>query len=176
MIPCFMFCSYHVSLSSYIPFIHNHLPHKAPSNEAFDKLPDGTVENLLQPENIEQLKEILLYHVVPANAASSGLSSGDVETLNGKSVSIDVSHLKVNDATVTQADIIAKNGIIHVIDSVLLPPMDMASSTCDLGTIVDVAVGNKSFETLSAVTAADLVETLSGDGPFTVFGKCYSYD
>jgi len=174
-------CSYHVPLSSYIPFIHNHLPHKAPSNEAFDKLPDGTVENLLQPENIEQLKEILLYHVVPANAASSGLSSGDVETLNGKSVSIDVSDgVKVNDATVTQADIIAKNGIIHVIDSVLLPPMDMAMSSesaCDLGTIVDVAVGNGSFETLvAAVTAADLVETLSGDGPFTVFGKCYSYD
>jgi len=173
-----------VSLSSYIPFIHNHLPHKAPSNEAFDALPDGTVENLLQPENIEQLKEILLYHVVPANAASSGLSSGDVETLNGKSVSIDVSgvKVKVNDATVTQADIIAKNGIIHVIDSVLLPPMDMAMSSesdeeCDLGTIVDVAVGNGSFETLvAAVTATDLVGTLSGDGPFTVFGKCYSYD
>jgi len=167
-----------VSLSSYIPFIHNHLPHKAPSNEAFDKLPDGTVENLLQPENIEQLKEILLYHVVPANAASSGLSSGDVETLNGKSVSIDVSDgVKVNDASVTQADIIAKNGIIHVIDSVLLPPMSSESDeeACDLGTIVDVAVGNGSFETLvAAVTAADLVETLSGDGPFTVFGKWYT--
>lgn len=148
----------------------------APSNEAFDKLPDGTVENLLQPENIEQLKEILLYHVVPANAASSGLSSGDVETLNGKSVSIDVSDgVNVNDAKVTQADIIAKNGIIHVIDSVLLPPMDMAMSSesneeCDLGTIVDVAVDNESFETLvTAVTAAELVGTLSGDGPFTVF-------
>ena len=57
------------------------------------------------------------------------------------------------------------------------PPTTTEEPSCDLGTIVDVAVGNGSFETLvAAVTAADLVETLSGDGPFTVFGKCYSYD
>ena len=64
-----------------------------------------------------------------------------------------------------------------MIDSVLLPPMDMAMSSesaCDLGTIVDVAIGNGSFGTLvAAVIAADLVDTLSGDGPFTVFGKWY---
>ena len=98
----------------------------APTNEAFAALPEGTVESLLEPENIEDLKSILTYHVVAANAASSGLASGDVPTLNGKSVTIDVSEdgVKVNGASVVQADIIAKNGIIHVIDSVLLPPTD----------------------------------------------------
>lgn len=98
----------------------------APTDDAFAALPEGTVESLLEPENIEDLKSILTYHVVAANAASSGLASGDVPTLNGKSVTIDVSEdgVKVNGASVVQADIIAKNGIIHVVDSVLLPPTD----------------------------------------------------
>jgi len=98
----------------------------APTNEAFAALPEGTVESLLLPENIDQLTDILTYHVVAANAASSGLSSGSVETLNGDSVEVTVSDggVMVNDATVTTADIIASNGIIHIIDKVLMPPTD----------------------------------------------------
>ena len=100
----------------------------APTNEAFAKLPEGTVEALL--EDPAALGEILKYHVVAANAASSGLASGDVETLSGDSVAISVSDdgVMVNDANVAVADIIASNGIIHVIDSVLLPPSDAPST------------------------------------------------
>ena len=97
-------------------------------------------------------------------------------TVNGADVEINLDDgVKVNDSNVIIADVQACNGVIHVIDAVLIPPTPEASpepEACDLGTIVDVAVGNGSFETLvAAVTAADLVGTLSGDGPFTVFGK-----
>jgi len=102
----------------------------APTNEAFAALPEGTVENLLLPENIDQLVDILKYHVVSANAHSSGLSSGNVETLNGDSVEVTVSDggVMVNDATVATADVIASNGIIHIIDKVLMPPTDETKS------------------------------------------------
>lgn len=97
----------------------------APTNDAFAALPEGTVDSLLLPENLEKLQEILKYHVVSANANSASLSSGEVPTLSGDSVMIDLSDgVKVNDASVVTADIIASNGIIHVIDSVLLPPDD----------------------------------------------------
>ena len=97
----------------------------APTDEAFAKLPAGTVENLLKPENKEKLKAVLLYHVV-----SGKVTAKDVAKLNGKTattvqggtVAIDTtSGVKVNNATVVKADIKAKNGIIHVIDTVLLP-------------------------------------------------------
>ena len=101
-------------------------------------------------------------------------------TVNGADVEINLDDgVKVNDSNVIIADVQACNGVIDVIDSVLLPPTpesapepEESEDECNLGTIVDVAVGNGSFETLvAAVTAADLVGTLSGDGPFTVFGK-----
>ena len=97
-------------------------------------------------------------------------------TVNGADVEINLDDgVKVNDSNVIIPDVPACNGVIHVIDAVLIPPTPESSpepEDCDLGTIVDVAVGNGSFETLvAAVTAADLVGTLSGDGPFTVFGK-----
>ena len=103
----------------------------APTNEAFAALPEGTVENLLLPENIDQLADILKYHVVAANAPSSGLSSGNVETLNGDSVDVTVSDggVMVNDATVTTSDVIASNGIVHIIDKVLMPPADETPTT-----------------------------------------------
>ena len=112
MITLLITCSYHFLLSL------------APTNEAFAALPEGTVESLLLPENIDQLVDILKYHVVAANAHSSGLSSGNVETLNGDNVEVTVSDraVTVNDATVATADVIASNGIIHIIDKVLMPP------------------------------------------------------
>lgn len=100
----------------------------APTNAAFAKLPAGTVETLLRPDNKQQLTNILLYHVVSGSVPASTvvtLNGQSVPTLlTGKSVRISVtgSTVKVNDATVTATDIRARNGIIHVIDTVLLPP------------------------------------------------------
>ena len=96
----------------------------APTDEAFAKLPAGTVEDLLKPENKEKLVAILTYHVVPAKATSkdvAGMSSA--KTVNGKEVTIktDGAHVMINDATVAKADVMASNGVIHVIDTVLMP-------------------------------------------------------
>jgi len=97
----------------------------APTDEAFAKLPAGTVESLLKPENEGQLAAILTYHVVPGMVMAADVAGIDeVETVNGKmiDVNVDGSSVKVNDATVTAADIAATNGVIHVIDAVILPP------------------------------------------------------
>jgi len=96
----------------------------APTDEAFAALPEGTVESLLEPENRDQLTAILTYHVVPGSVMSGDLSDGmEAETVNGAPVTISTDDgVMVNDATVTAADIEASNGVIHVIDSVLLPP------------------------------------------------------
>ena len=96
----------------------------APTDEAFAKLPAGTVEDLLKPENKEKLVAILTYHVVPAKAMAkdvAGMSSA--KTVNGKELKLKVDGGKVmiNDAVVTTADIETSNGVIHVIDAVLLP-------------------------------------------------------
>ena len=116
----------------------------APTNEAFAALPEGTVESLLLPENIEQLQDILKYHVVAGNALSSDLVSGDIETLNGAVVTISVSDsgIVVNDANVISADIEASNGVIHVIDKVLLPSPsnDTEVSLVNTGSSVSVLV------------------------------------
>ena len=96
----------------------------APTDDAFAKLPEGTVESLLKPENKEKLKSILLYHVVAGNVmAETAVTLDSAMTLQGSSFSIvlDGKTLKINGATVTQADIKASNGVIHVIDSVILP-------------------------------------------------------
>jgi uncharacterized surface protein with fasciclin (FAS1) repeats len=97
----------------------------APTDEAFAKLPDGTVETLLMPENRDQLTAILTYHVVPGSVmAADVVALDEAETVNGEMVNISTSgdSVMVNDATVTAADIMASNGVIHVIDSVILPP------------------------------------------------------
>ena len=132
----------------------------APTDEAFAKLPKGTLEALLKDPS--KLRTILKYHVV-----SGKVSSGEVvkltsaKTLLGQTVKIDAAKgVKVNDATVTDVDIACKNGVIHVIDTVLLPQDD----------IVDVATKAGSFKTLlKALEVAGLVDTLRGEGPFTVF-------
>ena len=96
----------------------------APTDAAFAALPEGTVETLLKPENKDQLANILLYHVVPGKVMSTDLQD-DMEAgtaLEGETVMIDLDDgVKVEGATVTAADIEASNGVIHVIDSVILP-------------------------------------------------------
>ena len=97
----------------------------APTNEAFSKLPAGTLENLLKPENKDQLVAILTYHVVPGKVMSSDLSDGlNTTTVNGSEISFKVndSGVSVNQAKVVKADIQAENGVVHVIDQVILPP------------------------------------------------------
>jgi uncharacterized surface protein with fasciclin (FAS1) repeats len=97
----------------------------APTNDAFAKLPEGTVESLLLPENKDQLVSILTYHVVSGVATSETLAGKRVRyaTVNGETVHIDGTGdgVTVEDANVVAADIMATNGVIHVIDSVILP-------------------------------------------------------
>ncbi|MGR3497104.1 fasciclin domain-containing protein [Citreimonas sp.] len=97
----------------------------APTDEAFAALPEGTVDDLLLEENRDQLVSILTYHVVPGAVMSGDLSDGmTAETVEGSEVTISTEGgVMVNDATVTTADIEASNGVIHVIDSVLMPGM-----------------------------------------------------
>ena len=99
----------------------------APTDEAFAKLPAGTVESLLKPENKENLKSILLYHVISGNVPASEvlkLNGRSVKTLQGSSIKVrtkDGVHL--DNAKVVQTDVMASNGVIHVIDTVLIPKM-----------------------------------------------------
>ena len=96
----------------------------APTNAAFAALPAGTVETLLKPENKDQLVKVLTYHVVPGAVTSDQLAGKRlrVATVQGQTVHIDGRRgVKVNSSNVTTADIIASNGVIHVIDRVLLP-------------------------------------------------------
>lgn len=99
----------------------------APTDEAFAKLPAGTVETLLKPENKEKLKAVLLYHVVPGNVTAdqvTKLNGRSVKTLQGSSVKVRTGQgVRVDDAKVTQTDVKASNGVIHVIDTVLMPKM-----------------------------------------------------
>ncbi|MDO8986166.1 fasciclin domain-containing protein [Cypionkella sp.] len=97
----------------------------APTDAAFAALPAGTVEDLLKPENKEKLIAILTYHVVPGAVMSTDLTEGMMATtVNGAQVTITLEGgAKVNGAVISAADIVATNGVIHVIDSVILPPM-----------------------------------------------------
>ena len=97
----------------------------APTDEAFAALPEGTVEDLLKPENKDQLTAILTYHVVPGKVKSKDLAGKTLApaTVNGATVAIDATDgVVVGGANVVKADVKASNGIIHVIDAVLLPP------------------------------------------------------
>ena len=97
----------------------------APTDDAFAALPEGTVESLLPPETHDQLVSILTYHVVPGAVMSTDLSDGmTAATVQGSEITIDLdSGVMVNEANVVTADIAASNGVIHVIDAVILPPM-----------------------------------------------------
>ncbi|MGG6239002.1 fasciclin domain-containing protein [Nodosilinea sp. AN01ver1] len=95
----------------------------APTDEAFEALPEGTLETLLLPENRDQLAQILSYHVLDGEVLSTDLASGEVDTLAGAPVMVMVGEeaVTINEANVVATDIEASNGVIHVIDSVLLP-------------------------------------------------------
>jgi transforming growth factor-beta-induced protein len=147
----------------------------APTDDAFAALPEGTLDSLLLPENKQQLTDILLYHVVPGKVMAAdvaGLDGQSAETaLEGKSIAIkvDMGNVYLNEEVqVVITDIEASNGVIHVIDAVLLPPSDEVMS--EQMDIVDTAVADGRFTTLvAAVQAAELVDTLKSEGPFTVF-------
>lgn len=96
----------------------------APTDEAFEKLPAGTVENLLKPENKDQLVAVLTYHVIPGKVMSGDIAGKKmgVKTVQGSELMVDaMDGVKVDDATVVTADIETSNGVIHVIDQVVLP-------------------------------------------------------
>lgn len=96
----------------------------APTNAAFEALPEGILESLLMEENRDQLIQILTYHVVPGKVMSGDLSDGmTADTVEGSSVIVSISDygVKINDASVVTADVEASNGVIHIIDAVILP-------------------------------------------------------
>ena len=96
----------------------------APTDAAFAKLPEGTVETLLKPENRDQLVAVLTYHVVPGKVmASDVVKISQAKTVNGGDIAVKVKDgsVQINDATVVKADVGASNGVIHVIDTVILP-------------------------------------------------------
>ena len=134
----------------------------APTDAAFAALPAGTVDALLA--DIPLLTDILTYHAVAASALSTSLSNGQmITTIQGQKVTVTINNgnVFINNAIVTLADIPATNGVVHVIDAVLLPPA---------GTVVDIIVDSPNHTTLeAAVIAAGLDGTLSGTGPFTIF-------
>ena len=142
----------------------------APTDEAFAALPAGTVEGLLKDP--EALKAILLYHVVEGKVlAADAAKLTEAKTLNGASIKISAADGKViiNDAEVVSADVMASNGVIHVINKVILPPAADAMSN-EKKDIVDTAIADGRFKTLvAAVQAAGLVDALKADGPLTVF-------
>ena len=139
----------------------------APTDAAFAALPAGTIEALLA-DPTGALTQILLYHAVSGLALSTDLSDGMViTTLQGQdvTVTINANGVFINDAQVIVADIIADNGVVHVIDAVLVPNLNPTPTT-----VVDIIVNSPDHTILeAAVVAADLAGTLSGDGPFTVF-------
>ncbi len=137
----------------------------APTDAAFAALPKGTLDSLLLPENREQLAGILKFHVVAGQKdAKCVVDCARLMTLHGQSLAVSMSDAgaMIGKARIVKTDVAASNGIIHVIDRVLLP-----SKRAD---IVDTAIGAGSFNTLiAAVQAAGLEEALRGAGPFTVF-------
>lgn len=132
----------------------------APTDAAFAALPEGTLDALLADQ--DALTGVLLYHVVEGTVESKDLAGVvSAETLNGVPILFDLdSGVEVNGARVLSADVSASNGVIHVIDQVLLPPEQ---------DIVQIAVDSGFSTLVSALQAADLVSTLQGEGPFTVF-------
>jgi uncharacterized surface protein with fasciclin (FAS1) repeats len=136
----------------------------APTDAAFAKLPAGTVQSLLEPVNADKLRAILTYHVVPARVlAAKVMTLESADTLNGQRVAIKRADgvLTIDEARVTGTDIKCTNGVIHVIDSVLMPSMK---------NIVETASAAGKFKTLlAAAQAGGLVDALQGPGPLTVF-------
>lgn len=95
----------------------------APTDEAFGRLPDGVLTRLMLPGNKEKLRSLLLYHVVAGKVLSSGLKDGEVKTMNGEKIAVDVEDdgIGVEDAKVFSADVTATNGVMHSVGTVLVP-------------------------------------------------------
>merc|ERR1719163_1204165 len=142
----------------------------APTNEAFAALPAGVVADLLKPENKKKLDAVLTYHVVPGSVHAADLSNGQIiKTVEGSQLkaTVNATGVFINQAQVTTANVDASNGVVHIIDAVLLPPRDTAQAG---KTIVDLAVATPDLSTLvTALQAGGLVPTLESPGPFTVF-------
>merc|ERR1712070_1140153 len=147
----------------------------APTNDAFAALPAGTLDTLMKPENKASLADILTYHVLPEQVLSTDLKFFQrVKTVEGKNLHVikksgavhvgpDLQNLK----KVVGADNLASNGVAHIIDGVMLPPSTLGA---DKPNIVELAQSVDDLSTLvAAVVAADLADTLSSAGPFTVF-------
>jgi uncharacterized surface protein with fasciclin (FAS1) repeats len=136
----------------------------APTGAAFDKLPRGTVEELLKPKNKKRLIAVLTYHVVPGNVMAKEVQEmTGAKTLNGQCIDITVNGrmVKVDGAKVSKTDVTCSNGVIHAIDRVMLPAEQ---------NIVETAEQAGKFKTLlAAAEAAGLIEHLSGDDEFTLF-------
>jgi transforming growth factor-beta-induced protein len=142
-------------------------------DDAFNKLPAGVLQKLLEPANKAELVDILTYHVVAGVAAkSTDLSNGEeIKTVEGKNVTVNINGGKVfiNNAQVVLANVMASNGVVHEIDQVLLPPTLAEKYGADKN-IVEIAVATPDLSTLvAALKAGGLVSTLEGPGPFTVF-------
>ncbi len=105
----------------------------APTDEAFAKLPEGALENLLKPENKKMLVDVLTYHVVPGKIMAADVKTSDVKTVNGQELAAKVSKdgVMVDQAKVIKTDIVASNGVIHVIDAVLLPSAPKSDPEAD---------------------------------------------
>jgi len=151
----------------------------APTNRAFEKLPHGVLDHLLRPENKKELVEVLTYHVAAAAVQAKQLHKYErITTVEGANVTVVETYPSVifeggergNYARVEKADVEASNGVVHIIDEVLLPPRGLSySKTAKELNIVELAQSVPELSTLvTAVVAADLAETLSGPGPFTV--------
>jgi uncharacterized surface protein with fasciclin (FAS1) repeats len=148
----------------------------APTDEAFAALPEGTLEALLA--DTDALTKILLYHVVDGKVMAAdvaGLNGQEVATISGEEIQVqaDDKGVMINDANVIITDIEGSNGVIHVVDAVILPPAEddmSADMEEEAKSIVEIAVEDGRFSTLvAALQAAELVEALGGEGPFTVF-------
>jgi uncharacterized surface protein with fasciclin (FAS1) repeats len=146
----------------------------APTDEAFANLPAGALDSLLA--DTEALSKVLLYHVLPGKVMAAQVADGvTAETLEGSPVTFSVMDgaAKINDATIVTTDIEAANGVIHVIDAVILPPSGEAAPAEGAPAaldVVDTAAAAGQFSTLlAAAEAAGLVDALKGAGPFTVF-------
>ena len=143
----------------------------APTNEAFAKVPAATLTHLLDPKNIKELAAVLEYHVIVGAAvfAKDLKPFQMVKTLEGDELKIvKAGRVLINNATVVAADNAATNGVVHIIDGVLIPPA--APAPAPSKSIVDLAIADPDLSTLvAALKAADLVDTLSGPGPFNVF-------
>jgi uncharacterized surface protein with fasciclin (FAS1) repeats len=143
---------------------HNEFTVFAPTDEAFAKVAPDTLQSLLQPENRDQLTSILTYHVLPGRvSARDAYGLNDADAVNGQRLHLDLRGdvPRVNESRIVITDIPCSNGVIHVIDTVLMPALSSIPSTAE-------AAGQ--FNTLlAAVDAAGLGEVLGGPGPFTIF-------